>query len=59
VFPDGSLEGLFRRAEASSELLSSNLEDHSYAQNTDKLLGVFGTFGEGAHAKMRTVQASV
>ena len=54
----GSLEGLFRRAEASSGLLSTSLEDYSYAQNTDKLLGVFGTFGPGAHAKMRTVQAN-
>ena len=37
-----ALEGLVRKAEASSLLISQSLEEHGYAQNSDKLIGVIG-----------------
>ena len=44
-----ALIGLTRRAEASSLLFSKFLNEKGYAQNTDKLIGVIGLNGDGAH----------
>ena len=51
-----ALEGLIRRAEASSLLFSKYLGEKGYAQNTDKLIGVIGLNGKGAHRNMRKLQ---
>ena len=51
-----ALEGLIRRAEASSLLFSKYLGEKGYAQNTDKLIGVFELNGKGAHRNMRKLQ---
>ena len=51
-----ALAGLTRRAEASSLLFSKFLEEKGYAQNTDKLIGVIGLNGTGAHENLRRLQ---
>ena len=51
-----ALEGLIRRAEASSLLFSKFLGEKGYAQNTDKLVGVIGLNGKGTHKNMRRLQ---
>ena len=51
-----ALAGLIRRAEASSLLFSKFLNEKGYAQNTDKLIGVIGLNGNGAHKNMRKLQ---
>ena len=48
--------GLIRRAEASSLLFSKCPEEKSYAQNTDKLIGVVSLNGGGAHQGLRAIQ---
>ncbi len=52
-----ALEGLIRRAEASSLHFSQSLEEHGYAQNCDKLIDVIGLNGQGAHNNTRRLQA--
>ena len=54
-----NLEGLLRRAEASSLELSESLDRHSYAQNTDKLMGIIGLNGKGAHVNTRRIQSGL
>ena len=51
-----ALIGLTRRAEASSLLFSKFLNEKGYAQNTDKLIGVIGLNGDGAHENLRRLQ---
>ena len=51
-----ALAGLSRRAEASSLLFSKFLGEKGYAQNTDKLIGVIGLNGAGAHKNLRRLQ---
>ena len=51
-----ALAGLTRRAEASSLLFSKFLGEKGYAQNTDKLIGVIGLNGAGAHKNLRRLQ---
>ena len=48
MFSNGELRRIkrFSVAEASSLLLSKCLEEKSYAQNTDKLIGVVSLSGE-------------
>ena len=51
-----ALEGLARRAEASSTMFTHFIEEQGYAQNVDKLIGVIGLNGQGAHKNLRRVQ---
>ena len=51
-----ALEGLARRAEASSTLFSHFIEEKGYAQNVDKLIRVIGLNGQGAHKNLRRLQ---
>ena len=51
-----ALEGLVRRAELSSLLLTQTLAKKGYAQNANKLIGVIGLNGYGAHRHLRELQ---
>ena len=51
-----ALEGLVRRAESSSLLLTQTLARKGYAQNASKLIGVIGLNGPGAHRHLRELQ---
>lgn len=51
-----AMEGLVRRAEASSLLFGTHLEEYGYAQNTDKLMGVIGLHGAGAYGNLLRLQ---
>ena len=51
-----ALEGLVRRAESSSLLLTQTLAKEGYAQNAGKLIGVIGLNGPGAHGHLRELQ---